>query len=144
MWHPWRWLRDQHPDIDVTYTCLDAGRMGDLQGKSVRLDNRLTQAERRCTLTHELVHIERRGIEHHDPDVEERLVDLESARRLITISQLIDAFRWFRHPELVDLADHLWVDEQTALCRMEHLDPVEVAEIEAACDGDWSWRSTSS
>ncbi|MFZ2510544.1 MAG: hypothetical protein WAW85_05570 [Gordonia sp. (in: high G+C Gram-positive bacteria)] len=40
---------------------------------------------------------------------------------------------WLRepHPDLVD--------QQTALTRMEHLDPVEVPAIDHACNGDWSW-----
>lgn len=143
LWHPWRWLRDQHPDIVVDYVHLGAGRMGQTCGRSMWIDDRLTQAERRCTLTHELVHIERRGCEHHDPDVEESIVELIAARRLITLEQLVDAFRWHRHPTLADLADTLWVDAQTAQCRMDHLDVVEVAAINAACDGDWSWRATS-
>ncbi|MEJ9078803.1 hypothetical protein WKY82_10310 [Gordonia malaquae] len=139
LWHPWRWLRDHHADVDVTHAPLCHGRMAELDGARIRMESRLTQAERRCSLTHELVHIERRGREHPDPDVEEQIVELESARRLITVDQLADAFRWLREPGLTDLAEHLWVDEPTAQCRMDHLDPLEVAQIEAACDGDWSW-----
>lgn len=139
LWHPWRWLRDKHPDVVVEHVELRRGRMGETRGRQIWLDRRLTQAERRCTLTHELIHIERRGREHPNPDVEERIVELETARRLITTRQLIDAFRWFRHPGPAELAEHLWVDQQTVLTRMEHLDPIEVAQIEAACDGDWSW-----
>ncbi|UQE73878.1 hypothetical protein MYK68_14175 [Gordonia sp. PP30] len=139
LWHPWRWLRDRYPDVVVLHTPLPAGRMGRLSGMEILLDHRLTQAERRCTLTHELVHIERRGAEHPSPAVEESLVEQETARRLITLGQLVDAFRWLRHPDLPALAEHLWVDQQTALTRMQHLDPLEVAEIEHACDGDWSW-----
>lgn len=138
-WHPWRWLRDHHPDVVVHHGPLPADRMGQLSGAEIRLHHRLTQAERRCTLTHELVHIERRGAEHPNPDVEERIVEAETARRLITEAQLVDAFAWLRHPGLAELAEHWWVDQQTALTRMEHLDPLEVAAIEHACDGDWSW-----
>ena len=140
LWHPWRWLRDHHPDVDVVHVCLAGDRMAETRGRVLSMDARLTQAERRCTLTHEIVHIERRGHEHVDPDVEERIVELETARRLITPLQLVDAFRWLRHPNLHDLADHLWVDQQTALCRMENLEPSEIAAIDVACDGEWSWR----
>ncbi|MFT4086151.1 MAG: ImmA/IrrE family metallo-endopeptidase [Gordonia sp. (in: high G+C Gram-positive bacteria)] len=113
--------------------------MGEVSGPIIRLHDRLSQAERRCTLAHELVHVERRGREHPNPDIEESIVELHAARLLINHHQLVDAFRWLRHPTLHDLAEHLWVDQQTALVRMEHLDAVEVADIEAACDGDWSW-----
>ncbi|WP_245569785.1 ImmA/IrrE family metallo-endopeptidase [Gordonia shandongensis] len=140
-WHPWRLARDLHPDLDIDCTRrLSPGHMGLIGRRTIWLHRGLSQAERRCTLTHELVHIERRGREHHDPDVEEQIVELESARRLVTLEQLVDAFLWLRHPCLHDLADHLWVDQQTAWMRMEHLDPLEVAAVEAACDGDWSWQ----
>lgn len=139
IWHPWRTLRDQHADVIVHHEPLQPGRMGETYGPVIRLHHQLTQAERRCTLTHELIHIERRGVEHPDPEREERIVELETARRLITLTQLVDAFRWHRHPALDDLAEHLWVDQQTALCRMENLDPVEVATLEYELDGDWSW-----
>lgn len=139
LWHPWRWLRDHHPDVVVHHLPLPTDRMGEVSGAEIRLDERLSQAERRCTLTHELVHIERRGHEHPNPAVEEATVERETARRLITERQLVDAFRWHRHPSLRELAEHLWVDQQTALTRMENLDPIEVASIDHACDGDWSW-----
>ncbi|MGW8936025.1 hypothetical protein [Gordonia terrae] len=96
----------------------------------------MTQVERRCTLTHELLHIEM-------PDADEETIERETARRLITLPQLVDAFRWLRHPDVAELAEHLWVDEQTACVRMENLDPIEVAEIEAATEGDWSWSAVA-
>lgn len=143
LWHPWRHARDHYPGIVIDTRCrLADGQMGELDGDTIRLCRTLTQAERRCTLAHELVHIERRGHEHADPATEERLVEAESARRLITVEQLVDAFRWHRHPTLTDLADELWVDTPTALARMENLDPIEVAQIERATDGDWSFQWT--
>ncbi len=113
--------------------------MGETSGAEIRLAARLTQAERRSTLTHELIHIERRGREHPSPIVEERIVEAETARRLIPLPALVDAFRWHRHPDPYQLAEHLWVDAQTAHVRMTTLDPIEVAELEAALDGEWSW-----
>jgi len=139
IWHPWRTLRDHYEHVTVVHQPLPDGRMGQTCGHIIALHDELTQAERRCTATHEIVHIERRGVEHPDPAVEEHLVEVESARRLITSRQLVDAFTWLRHPTLDELAEHWWVDRQTALCRMNNLDPVEVAELEHACDGDWSW-----
>lgn len=143
LWHPWRHARYRHPNVTIECGHRLDGVMGEVDGNIVRLCRTLTQAERRCTVTHELIHIERRGREHPDPAVEELIVERETARRLIQLAQLIDAFQWFRHPALVDLAEELWVDQTTALCRLENLTPIEVAEIEHACDGEWSfeWRS---
>jgi len=134
-WHPWRWARDHHPDLIIDCTRRLAGdAMGLLGERKIWLHRGLTQAERRTTLTHEIIHIEQ-------PDTSEAAVERETARRLITTDQLVDAFRWLRHPTVADLADHLWVDRQAAACRMQHLDPIEVAQIEAATDGDWSWTA---
>ena len=113
--------------------------MGMQRGRRVWLNRVLTQAERRCTLTHELVHVERgvlplRGLAAVR---EERVVDEISARRLITLAALVDGLRWTR--ELRELADHLWVDEPTLQTRMDTLDPIEVADLEHALDGDWLW-----
>lgn len=143
IWHPWRTLRDSHADVIVHHTPLTRARMGETDGVEIWLHDRLTQAERRCTLTHELIHIERRGSEHPSQAVEEAIVECETARRLVPLDQLVDAFRWLRHPTLAELAEHLWIDRQTALCRMENLDPVEVATLEHHLDGEWSWTPPS-
>ncbi|WP_440712094.1 hypothetical protein [Gordonia sp. FQ] len=41
----------------------------------------MSQAERRCTLTHELVHIERRGAEHPNP-----VVEISDLKKSLTIA----------------------------------------------------------
>lgn len=76
------------------------------------------QAERRCTLTHELVHRERGPLPAGSAAAarEEQIVDEITARRLITVPQLVDGLRWTRHPR--ELAEHLWVDEPTLRTRM--------------------------
>lgn len=140
LWHPWRTLRDHHIDVDVTCRYQLPDRFMGLQlGRRIWLCATLTQAERRCTLTHELVHRER-GSVPEDPvaaAAEERAVDAIAARRLITLSALADALRWSRHPR--EVADELWVDEPTLQTRMSTLDPLEVAELEHALEGEWLW-----
>ena len=94
---------------------------------------------RRCTLTHELIHLER-GPVPTDPigrAREELLVDIEAARRLITLDELVEALRWTREPN--ELADQLWVDQPTLRTRMSHLDPVEIAELEHHLEDQWLW-----
>ncbi len=113
--------------------------MGLQRGCRIWLNRTLTQAERRCTLTHELVHRERGVVPLVGAAAvrEERIVDEISARRLITLPALADGLRWTRHPR--ELADHLWVDEPTLQTRMDTLDPIEVAELEHQLDGEWLW-----
>ncbi|MGB3485245.1 MAG: hypothetical protein WBB07_23900 [Mycobacterium sp.] len=113
--------------------------MGLQRGAQIWLCRTMTQAERRCTLTHELVHRER-GLVPADPaaaEREERIVDEISARRLITTPALVDGLRWTRHRG--ELADHLWVDTPTLETRMATLDPLEVAELEHHLEDGWLW-----
>ncbi|GAB4712457.1 MULTISPECIES: hypothetical protein [Mycobacterium avium complex (MAC)] len=139
-WHPWRTLRTQHPDVEVSCRHrLPERIMGLQRGCRIWLNRTLTQAERRCTLTHELVHRERGVVPLVGAAAvrEERIVEEISARRLITLPALADGLRWTRHPR--ELADHLWVDEPTLQTRMDTLDPIEVAELEHQLDGEWLW-----
>jgi len=113
--------------------------MGLQRGRRIWLNATLTQAERRCTLTHELVHRERGPLPADEAAAarEERLVDEIAARRLITNTALVDGLRWTRHPR--ELAEHLWVDEPTLQTRMATLDPLEVSQLEHQLDGEWLW-----
>lgn len=139
-WNPWRALSTAHAEVEVSCRYrLPNHLMGLQQGHRIWLCRTLTQAERRCTLTHELVHRERGLIT--DPNaaaLEERIVDEIAARRLITLPQLVDGLRWTRD-DADDLADTLWVDQPTLKTRMETLDPIEVAELEHALGDEWLW-----
>lgn len=137
-WHPWRALRVRHPDIEVfCYTTLPDRLMGMQQGASIWLCRSLTQVERRCTLTHELVHRERGPVPrgHAAAEREERIVNEITARRLIPVASLIDGLRWTRDPH--QLAEHLWVDVPTLQTRIDRLDPIEVAQLEHELEDGW-------
>lgn len=90
--------------------------------RTVILDRGLSQRERRCSLAHELVHVER-GDECRQAAKVEAAVHLVAARRLITIEQLAGALAWTRDPHV--LADELWVDDVTLEVRMADLTEVE-------------------
>jgi len=81
MWHPWRRLREL-PHIDVTWCELD-NRYGetDVTTGSIRLQVGMTQAERRSTLTHELIHLERGRCSPEHDHKEEAAVDRLAAKR---------------------------------------------------------------
>jgi len=96
-----------------------------------------SQAQRRCTLAHELAHVElghTGPVDAHD----ERATSQLAARWLITLEQLLDALRWA--DDLPTVADELWVDEPTLLARLDGLTDAERAalmvlwqEVERGC-----------
>lgn len=141
-WHPWRTLRDHHPKYVVICSHrLHQSRMAYQNGKRIWLCSTLSQAERRCTLTHEIIHLERGPC---PPGLaaarrEEAVVNELTARRLITADALINAFRWQPHPNPADMAEELWVDVPTLDTRIRTLSPFEVADLERKLDGDWSY-----
>lgn len=87
-------------------------------GQTVWMDARRGQAERRCTILHELLHIERGDRGCQNPAVE-RAIEHEAARLLIPIDMLLSALQWSDHP--TELADILWVDEPTIKVRLATL-----------------------
>lgn len=97
---------------------------------TVVLDDRLTAAEKRCSLMHELVH---RALED-DPDLpdhldalQERRCRAETARLLIDVFDLGDAMQWSTDPH--EISDHLVVDLETLQDRLDHLTPDEGAYL---------------
>lgn len=118
-YHPWRDARGRkHLDI-LFVDDLPDGVRGCQGGDLVALQRHQMQDERRSTLTHELVHDERR-IYPNDPVLyarEELTVERIAARRLIDLEQLIDVLCWTR--QLDEVAAELWVDVPmlTALAR---------------------------
>lgn len=123
--HPWRWLR-RLSHVHVVHVPLPEGVRGFSHRDTIWLDSRQLQAERRCTLTHELIHL---TLGHHGPQPErvERVVDELAARYLVQLEDLIEAARWTRH--LGELADELGVDVDTARARIEGLDEGERAAV---------------
>lgn len=135
MWHPWRTLREQYPHITVRFTELPGRLHGVTDGRTIWLDERLSQVQRRCALTHEMQHLQR-GIIPASP-AEERICDELAARQLIPLRALVDGFCWTRDPGT--LATHLWVDRRTLQVRLDTLDPIEVAQLEHETNGAW-WQ----
>jgi hypothetical protein len=97
--------------------------MGEWTAKGIEIDGTSNQAERRCTLTHEIVHLER-GPVPSDPHLamkEERIVECITARRLISLEKLIDALVWTRLSVDHETAEELWVDLPTLQHRIRDL-----------------------
>ncbi|WP_448222402.1 hypothetical protein [Gordonia iterans] len=129
MHDPWGYLAEHHPTVRVHWARLPGRLRGFTDGLHIWMDDRLTQVQRRVTVCHETIHLER-GIICDDP-CEERTVDELTARRLISTRHLVDALRWHRHPSLHGLAETLWVEPATVQCRLDTMDVDEQAAIEA-------------
>ena len=108
-WHPWR-EAGRRPHLVIECVPLADNLRGCIRGGIIHLNADDLQAERRCTLSHELVHDERRifPLDRTLRKREERTVESIAARRLISLDRLVDALRWSRN--ISEIADELWVD----------------------------------
>jgi hypothetical protein len=140
---PWATLRDL-PHITLAVVRLPAGRawwLPDVEG--IALDDRLSQAERRSALEHELQHIEAEDTCCRvGPDGgrlsrrQERRTDDRAARRLIDLDALADALVWALDPG--EVAEALHVDPTTVRSRVRGLtdDEKQFIERRIAARGD--------
>ena len=128
MHHPWRAL-GRLSGWSLHWRALPEVMLGftDHATQTITLDPRQSQAERRCTLAHELEHV-RRGPMPIDPRAaarEESAVEQATARALIGLERLGDALAWSLDEH--EVAEVLWVDVDTLLTRLQHLHPSERA-----------------
>jgi hypothetical protein len=102
------------------------GAPGRTDGRVLRVDHRLQQDECRCTLTHELVHLEWGHSGCKWPRIEYK-VRAETARRLILIDELCQhaAWAWGHH----ELAEELWVTPDVLSDRLNTLTPDDTAQL---------------
>ncbi|AZG43486.1 hypothetical protein D7316_00051 [Gordonia insulae] len=109
MYHPWREAR-RRPHLVIEFADLPDDHRGCLSGSKVTINADDLQAERRCTLTHELVHDERQvfPVEPVLAVREEITVERIAARRLIRLEQLVEVLCWTRSTP--EAAAELWVD----------------------------------
>lgn len=147
--HPDRydpWAHAAGLDLRIVFRELPGDLMGVyFHGPSrvIALDSRLTQAERRCTLAHELVHLERGddgrcASAWHESKLEVQVHQV-AARRLIHAADLALALILHEHP--ADQADELWVDELTLAARLAGLSTAEALEIAELCRPVYRRRS---
>ena len=128
-YNPWDHLHVAFPDVRVEFTRLE-GRCSETNGRDlIRLDKRLLQVERRCTLAHELVHLEA-GEGRACTASREREVNRVAAARLISLEALVAASRWARDP--AELAEELWVTRSMLEARCETLTAAELFAVAGA------------
>jgi hypothetical protein len=127
--HPWRVLRGL-ADWRLLFDHLPEGILGhtDFRRRTITLAYGLTQAERRCTLEHELHHVDRGPAPQWRREHEERVVDDLAARRLIAFDDLLEAMVWSYDEH--EVAEELWVDVGMVRARMRGLTDEESVELE--------------
>lgn len=123
-YHPWRELRSRE-HLELTWADLPPGISGLTDGSSaIWMEPDQLQVERRCTLAHELCHIDL-GHTTKPTTAEEAKARRCAARRLIDWDALVDAFRWAHTVE--ECADELWVTPAVLEDRLRFLHPHERA-----------------
>jgi hypothetical protein len=126
-YHPWREAR-RRDHLDIQFVRMPDGQRGCLRNGHVVINSSDGQAERRCTIAHELVHDERQ-IFPRDRVLrarEERTVEQIAARRLIALENLVEVLCWTRHER--EAAAELWVDV-----------PMLVAFVRSLSDEERDW-----
>ena len=124
---PWQVLAST-PDLTVARAPLPEGERGRFYPDQdvILLSDRLSQAERRSTLTHELVHRQRGHRECAALELaarQEARCEQEAARHLIALGALADSL--LAECDLDQVADELCVDLETLTTRLAHLHPSE-------------------
>ncbi|WP_417220570.1 ImmA/IrrE family metallo-endopeptidase [Arthrobacter sp.] len=122
MFHPWGALRGL-AHVIIIWARPAPGVPAATDGeRRIWIDPRMGQRERRCALSHELVHLEA-GHRGCQPGGVEAWVRGEAARRLIDLDRLASTLLWSQ--DLREVADELWVTELVLADRMAALSPTE-------------------
>lgn len=130
---PWADLRQNWPHVTVVIEEMTDDLLGEVRddGQVIALRAGTSAAQRRCTLTHELVHLER-GILDCGPWLqrEEGLVHAEVSRRLIPLDALAAAIRALGGADdPAALAHWLDVDGETLAIRLSRMSSSERAAL---------------
>lgn len=125
-YHPWRELRSR-PHLTLEWTELPDGYLAVSDEDTIWMERRQRQAQRRSTLTHELVHRDHGDVGCQPPAVEAQVEEI-AARKLIPLAALAEAIVWAMSEE--ELALDLWVDLGMVRTRLATLTDEETAYID--------------
>lgn len=136
---PWVDLAVNWPQLEVVIEPMFDRLLGQLRYPVIALRAGTSAAQRRSTLAHELVHLER-GV--RDCGLwaarEEASVEAEAARRLVRPGDLARILRELgNRPGIGAVAELLDVDSQTLRTRIATLTPAEAAMVRGANDELW-------
>ncbi|MGP9033681.1 ImmA/IrrE family metallo-endopeptidase [Glutamicibacter mysorens] len=137
MFDPWK-IIGANPWIEIHHVRMPDGKPGATDGaRTIWLDDRLTARERRCVLTHELIHLQYEHNACQTPKIERR-VRTETAHLLVPWPSLA----MFEHADLATLAEELNVTDLVLEDRLQSLSALEVGllrERGVTISGDVSW-----
>jgi len=105
--------------MEVTYVDSETVACYSFRHQRATLATGQLQAERRCSINHEWWHHKRGPFPEEFRDREEKIIELLSARELITIYDLGEAMAWTS--DMGEVADELWVDLPCLWARLEGL-----------------------
>lgn len=121
LFNPWHEVRFNDSMVLVYERMPDSDLLGCTDGVgTIWLDTRLSYVQARCTLAHELVHIDY-GHRGHQDETVEASVRLEAARGLVDWGDMILAFMWGTSMDQV--ACELAVTEHVLMDRLKGLRP---------------------
>ena len=133
-WNPWRALRAL---VHVELRWHDDGPMGQTihSEQAISLRRGMTWEERRCTVQHEVLHIERGPQPHGLRAKDEEWVRRATAVRMIPdIRPVGDAIAWALSEE--EAAAELGVDIYVLRYRLKHMSPMERAWLKGRLEHD--------
>jgi len=136
---PWRDVAENWPELHVTVAAMEGDLLGTVEWPVIALRSDSSAAQQRCTLCHELIHLER-GIRDCGPwaDREELAVHSEVALRLIPLEKLADAVAELGGTEPRGaLAGLLEVDTETLELRLAQLNREERRVVQARVRAAW-------
>lgn len=128
---PWLDLRENWPEVIVRTEVMPGRLLGELRYPVITLRAGTSPGQSRCTLTHEIVHLER-GVRDCGQWLarEEYYVDREVALRLLPIEVLAPAIRNAGGVEdLSEIARQVDVDTATLRMRLTLLNRAERARV---------------
>lgn len=133
---PWLDVQRNWPGVRVRIEPMTGNLLGEVRedGRVIALREGTSAAQRRCTLAHEIVHLER-GLSDCGPwlDREEAQVHLTATRRLVTLAELVRALRDLGGgDDRAALAQLLDVDSETLALRLAELDRHERRAVRRA------------
>ncbi|QXN74251.1 IrrE-like protein [Gordonia phage Aleemily] len=126
MYDPWADIAARYPHITVDRTrSLGDGLFGEWVGDTIYLDRDLSPEQARCTLTHEIVHLERGVPCDVDDPAEEAIVEGIAARKLIDMADYVDIMVRMTLNNFQQIADELNVDTTMLAMRVTDFSPAE-------------------
>ena len=124
--NPWADLTSR-PQLDLCWGGLPPGQLGATDGHRIWIATGLTIRERRCTLAHELVHIDLGLVSDVTWASEQRVRDVTARRLLPDIDAVASALAG--GVDMSTAYDELWVTEDVLTDRLTTLDDAERAML---------------